>query len=132
MRLFIAFFCLLAVTACDLWSPTEPAPVNAEVTIRIGQAAQVTEAGVSIRFEAVVADHRCPGDAICVDSGNATLRVAMDGGRGGRRSYELQTYNTQPVRHGDLRLEVVELAPYPFASLPFDPSEYRVTVRVSR
>ena len=45
---------------------------------------------------------------------------------------ELHTGDMQPVRHDELTIHLVQLAPYPFSSRPFTPDEYRVTLRVTR
>ena len=59
-------FCLLAVTACSEKSPSAPSPVSREVVLAPGQTASVTEAGITLRFDGVSGDSRCPADAICI------------------------------------------------------------------
>jgi hypothetical protein len=82
----------------------------------------------------VLDDSRCPGDAICVTAGDATIRIHVSD----RRvitivdKYELRIYSAKSVNHGDVTITLVDLAPYPFHSRPFDPSEYRATLRITR
>jgi hypothetical protein len=132
MRYFAALVCLLSVTACDFWSPTEPQPVDVELTLAPGQTRSVNGTDVSIRFEAVVGDNRCPADAICILGGSADVRIQVRGPGGSAQPYELRTGDQRPVQHGGLRIELVEVTPYPFSSLPFDPADYRIKLRITR
>ena len=131
MRYFVALVCLLSVTACDFWSPTEPQSVDVELTLAPGQTRSVSGTDVSIKFEAVVGDNRCPGDAICILGGSADVRIQVQGPRGSGQ-YELRTGDQRPVQHGDFRIELIEVTPYPFSSLPFDPADYRIKLRITR
>jgi hypothetical protein len=132
MRYVIALVCLLSVTACDFWSPTEPSPVNAELTLAPGEQRSVGGTDISIKFEAVTGDNRCPGDATCILGGSATVRIQVHGPRTASQRYDLNTGDMRPIQHGAFTVELLEVAPYPFSSRPFDPSEYRVTLRVTR
>jgi hypothetical protein len=132
MRFFSALFCLLAVTACSDESPTTPSPIAREVVLAPGQAAGVVEAGITLRFDGVAGDSRCPGDAICIQGGDALVKIAVIPMRGGSRAYDLHTGDMRPVTHDDLTISLVELSPYPFSSRPIQPSDYRATLRVSR
>jgi hypothetical protein len=132
MRYAAAIWCLLSVTACDLWSPTEPSPINAEITLAPGEVRNVNGADLAITFEQVVGDNRCPGDAICITGGSATIRILVQGPGSVSRRYDLTTGEMRPVEHRGVRVELLEVTPYPFASMPFDPSEYRVRLRIVR
>jgi len=92
----------------------------------------VTEADITLRFDGVSGDSRCPGDAICIQGGDALVQIAVLPRRGTARSYDLHTGDMRPVAHEDLTIALVELSPYPFSSRPIQPSDYRATLRVSR
>jgi hypothetical protein len=92
----------------------------------------VSEAGISLRFEGVSGDSRCPIDAICVHGGDALVQIVVLPTRGGSQAYALHTGDLRPVAHDDLTIGLVELTPYPFSARPIQPSDYRVTLRVSR
>jgi hypothetical protein len=47
-------------------------------------------------------------------------------------SYDLRTGFESPARHQDLTINLVSLDRYPFSSRPFDPADYRATLRVTR
>ena len=130
MRGFLLALCLLSATACLGKSPASPTPVNREVVLAPGQTVEVTT-GLSVRFVSVIGDSRCPIDAICIQGGDAIVRIEIESGAG-RGQRDLHTATLAPVSFDDVQLRLVELQPYPFSSRPFDPREYRATLRVVR
>lgn len=131
MRCAIAVFCLFAVTGCSLGSPSAPSPINREIVLSPGQPAPVASATVVITFLGVANDSRCPADALCVLGGSARVDVQATGAIG-TRVVSFETGDPKPVRVGNLTLELLQLAPYPFSSTPIDPADYRATIRVTR
>jgi hypothetical protein len=131
MRFYSAVFCLLAVTACSK-SPAAPSPVSREVVLAPGQTAGVTEAGITLRFDGVSGDSRCPIDAICIQGGDALVEIAVLPTRGNSQAYALHTGDMRPVAYEDLTIALVELSPYPFSARSIQPSDYRATLRVTR
>lgn len=128
MKRLILGMCLLGATAC--LEITAPGSLDEQVTLGPGQQASV--AGLSVRFEGVTGDSRCPADALCIQGGDAVVRVTAAQGFGARIEYELHTGDMKPVTHRDVTITLVQLAPYPFSSHPIDPNEYRVTLRITR
>ena len=134
MQRLIAALCLALTAACGD-TPTSPAPVDAEVTLAPGQRTLVIPASVAITFREVADDSRCPINALCPLPGSATVRIQIQGPGRTVQDYELRAGGLplpQPIRHGDLTIELLSLTPHPFAGHPFDPSEYRATLRVTR
>jgi len=132
MKALVLLCSVVLITACDKASPTGPTvPINSEFVLASGQSALILGADLTIRFDGVDGDSRCPADAFCIQGGDARVRLEVSSS-GGRRQYELHTGNMQPVRHDDLTIHLVQLAPYPFSSRTIAPDEYRVTLRVTR
>ena len=132
MRNVGLLFCLLAATACSSNGPLTPAPpVNREVVVPVESSVTVPEASATITFQRVVGDSRCPADALCIQGGDAIVRidVATPAGRSG---YDLHTGNNRPVAHHGLTIHLVQLEPYPFSAHPIDPATYKATLRVVR
>lgn len=133
MRVGLVLLAIATLSACSDKTPTTPSPVSKEVTLAPGQTASVDEASISIRFEGVSGDSRCPGDAICITGGDALVKIDVIPVRGNPTPYTLHTGDMRPVNHGDLTIGLVELAPYPFGSLPpIKPSDYRVKLNITR
>jgi hypothetical protein len=126
---FVALLLTMAI-ACSPSGPT--ARLEENFVLAPGERARVTGADVSIQFMGVQGDSRCPADAICIQGGDAIVRVEVLPSRGGASAYDLHTAKSEPVRHGDLSIALVELTPYPFASRPTQPGAYRATLRVTR
>jgi hypothetical protein len=134
MRALLLVICLLAATACDESSPAAPSVgLNSRFTLSPGGLAQVDGAGFRLQFVEVTGDSRCPGDAICIQGGDALVHVRVVDG--GSFSYELHTGDSSraAVVHGGFRIALEELQPYPFSSRPpIQPGDYRATFVVSR
>ena len=132
MRLAALLFCLLAATACDE-SPTGPTvSIDARFTLAPGETASIEGRGVRLRFEGVSGDSRCPIDAICIQGGDAVVKVQASGD-GGSLSLELHTGDASraSVTYGSVKVTLVDLQPYPFSSRTIAPGDYRATLVVS-
>jgi hypothetical protein len=132
----IALLVLLAIAAaaCDeKGNPAGPS-LDRQVVLAPRESVAVSEAGLTITFDTVVSDSRCPGDAVCITAGDAIVRIYVSDSRPITivDTYELHTADMKPVDHGDVTIALVSLAPYPFSSRPIDPADYRVTLRVTR
>jgi hypothetical protein len=123
----------LFLTACRTGAPNGPAgPVDVHLVLAPGEQTAVPGVG-AIRFDGVANDSRCPGDAICVWGGDATVRVVVTASGGASSSYELHTFDLKPVQHLDLTIALETLSPYPFASKgPIPPGDYRASLRIRR
>jgi hypothetical protein len=132
MRRLALLVGFVAMAACGSDSPTAPTPINQNVTLAPGQTATIEGASLSVRFERVSGDSRCPIDAICITGGDALVHIVVSPSAGVRRDYTLHTGDMRPVMHDDFTIALVELTPYPYSARPIQPSEYRATLRVSR
>jgi hypothetical protein len=122
--------CLVSLTGCVGNSPASPSPVDREIVLAPGEAAAIAR-GLSIRFIGVLGDSRCPADAMCVLGGDATVRIEIHAGAQAAKR-DLHTGNMQPVTYDGLRVELVQLDPYPFSARPIQPEDYRATLRITR
>ena len=126
-----ACFCLFVVTACFLESPTEPGPVDQQVTLAPGQSTAIEATNLSLKFVGVTGDSRCPADALCVLGGSATVKVEVNGSSGSRQ-LTFETGDLKPITYDTWSLELVQLMPYPFSATPIEHDDYRATLRVKR
>jgi hypothetical protein len=131
VRLLILGVSCLVLPACDESVTGPSVPLAPSVTLAPGQVASVDEARIRVQFHGVAGDSRCPADAVCIQGGDALVQVSVLSG-GARRDYELHTGSMQPVRHDDVTIALLELAPYPFSSRTIQADEYRATLQVTR
>ena len=118
-------------SACSS-SPTAPSiPLDRQFTLMPGERVRVADTAISLQFDRVDGDSRCPADAICILGGDALVRISVhDDSRA--HHYALHSGDRTPVRHDGLTIALVELAPYPFSAHPIAAADYRATLRVSR
>jgi hypothetical protein len=132
MRVLAAVLCLFVVTACYQESPTRPGPIDQEMTLGPGQTAAIERKNLSLRFDGVTGDSRCPADALCILGGSATVKLTVTGRSGASREIRFETGLLKAVAHDSITLELVQLAPYPFSATPIRHEDYRATIRVKR
>jgi hypothetical protein len=118
---------LLAAAACTPTSPSVGVPLGTEFTLKPGETAQMSSTDLRVTFHGVVSDSRCPGDAICVQAGDAVLALRV-----GTAEVELRS-NTLPERTvGIYKIRVLKVDPYPFVSKPIAAGDYRAALVVTR
>lgn len=133
MRIFVLTAVVLTWVACGPGPSAPSVPLNERFTLARGEGATVADTSLRLRFVDVRNDSRCPADAICIQGGDAVVHVRAFDGRT-VQSYDLHTGDSSRARVtlGPATLELVELQPYPFASRPTRPDDYRATFVVRR
>ena len=134
MRPIVLFCCLLGATGCDEKAATGPTvPVNQQFTLAPGDAASIDRTGLRVQFVRVMADSRCPADAVCIWIGDASVHVRVFDGAA-TSDYDMHTANSEQgtIDHGGTRISLVQLQPYPFSHRTIQPSEYRATLEARR
>lgn len=131
MRSLLLLCCLLFVTGCDEKITGPTSPLDSEFTLAPGEAASIEGASLSVRFNRVTGDNRCPADAVCILGGSADVNITAVSDRS-TREHVLRTGDMQPVHHDDFTIALVQVAPYPFSARTIQPDEYRVTLKVTR
>jgi hypothetical protein len=132
VRILAAACCLLIATACAEKSPVAPTvPLNQRFTLAPGQSVQV-ESAFQLEFVGVPGDSRCPADVVCIWAGDAVVQVRVIDAS--QANYELHTGDAtrSAAVHGQARIELLELQPYPFSSRTIAPEDYRATLTVQR
>jgi len=123
----------LSVTACAAAVPSAPTgAVDTRVVLAPGEMADIAAAGIQIRFQGVTGDSRCPGDALCIQGGDAVVRIDVLEPGGAASAHDLHTGDMKPIYQRDLTIALEGLSPYPFISRPIAPGDYRATLRVTR
>jgi hypothetical protein len=120
-----------ALVACDESLTGPSVPLDQTFTLAPGDVVSIDDTAARVQFHGVEGDSRCPADVVCIQGGDAVVRVSVSAD-GARRDYELHTSSMAPVTHDGLTIALVELAPYPFSSRTIAPGDYRATLRVTR
>jgi hypothetical protein len=127
-------FCLLFVTlGCDELPSGPTVALNERFTLAPGESARIDRSQVRLEFTDVTGDSRCPADAICIQGGDAVVRVRATAGSAAS-TLELHTGDSSRAAgtFQGLRVELMELQPYPFSSRTIAPGDYRATLRVTQ
>lgn len=132
MRTLLVLFSLAAAVGCGASIVGPAHPIDEPFTLGVGEATAISGTALGIEFIGVTGDSRCPADALCIQGGDAIVRIRVSGN--GTAAYELHTGDTAraTVAHGQYLISLVELQPYPFSSSPIDPDDYRATLTVNR
>lgn len=130
-RFFLALSIPCFAASCSA-SPTGPTvgPMS-EFVLAPGESASVSGTGLTVRFEGVMNDSRCPAGVLCITAGEAEIALTV---RGAGRPADTLALRTAEGRNraevGEWTLSLTGLAPYPFSNRPIAPGEYRATLRV--
>jgi len=134
MRAAIVFVCLLLGAGCDESSPVGPTVgLNERFTLAPAEVAVIRDAGLRVEFVDVSSDSRCPAGVLCIQAGDAVVRIRVIEGNAST-FYDLHTgdSNRAAIVHGSVRIALAELQPYPFSTGTIAPGEYRATFTASR
>jgi hypothetical protein len=131
MRFLLLAWCLLAATACDQSLTSPSTPLNTDFVLAPGETMSIESASLSVTFDGVSGDSRCPADALCIQGGSADVHITATSD-GARRQLVIRTGDMKPVQHGGTTIALVQLSPYPFSSRTIAPHEYRATLKVTR
>jgi hypothetical protein len=124
----------LLALACAENPAASSVAAGSQFLLRTGEKATLEDSGLSVRFDAVANDSRCPADAVCVTLGDAA--AVFSAGEAGRPAASL-TLHTAPGEGrsavvGGFVLTLTRLDPYPYAGRPIRQSEYQAWLRVDR
>ena len=108
-------------------SPTEPGPRT--VTLAVRQTATIAS-GVTLSFDRVVSDSRCPSGVACVWVGEVTLALTLSG-PGGTEAFTLSDQSPMRVVDG-YTVQLISVEPSPTTGSTIPESSYRATIRASR
>lgn len=126
MKNIIAVATLLVVAACSASTPTERTATAAlssrgdaradTLSIPLGQSAFVDGGRLEIRFDARVADSRCPANVNCVWAGDAHVRVTTRLAGGSASTADLHSgVEPRTISTDRYEISMVGMTPYPGA-----------------
>jgi hypothetical protein len=103
-------------------------------TLTVGGTAVVRGEDLQVGFDRVLSDSRCPRGTQCIAQGGAAIQVWLFRPPQAREAHELRTTPSAAAegRHGDYRIRLVGLEPYPQADRTTRPADYVATLAVTR
>lgn len=120
------------MTACDGGPSGPTVDLNERFTLAVGETATIDSPRARLEFVEVSGDSRCPADAICIQGGDAVVRLRASGGTSSTM-LELHTGDASKAfaEFQGLRVELQELRPYPFSSRVIARDDYKATLMVT-
>ena len=131
---------IVLVLACSSSGGSSDPPSDQELVdldttfeLAVGEVAGIESTGLTVEFERVVSDSRCPTGATCVWEGDAAVAVAvrLDGSSA---SYELHTQRREAteLEFEGFVVRLVDLVPLPDLSNAPKPDSYTASLIASR
>ncbi len=130
----LTFFPMLVMIACSQSADGEvKADLNKEFRLPVGQTAVIAGEGLTIKFEAVTADSRCPQGVTCIWAGEANCQAAVT------LNKTINPYNLKVSSSGlgqtvvlGYTFNIINLEPYPQAEKTTDKNSYVLVMKVSK
>jgi hypothetical protein len=123
---------LLLCAGCG-GSSTRPdqTPLGKPFELRAGTSANLDEA-LTITFERVSNDSRCPMDVVCIWAGDAVVSVSISQGAGGWVRRELHTDPSgSETSYSMYSVKLLALSPYPRSDRQIRPEDYVARLSVA-
>jgi hypothetical protein len=133
MRILVPFLALSlllapAASAGDI-------PLGQPFVLGVGEEVVVGNLPVTLRFDEILEDSRCPLDVLCFWEGDAAAQLTLGTAGGEETVAELYTANSpfgeSSVEFKEHVITLLDVSPYPqFVSQPIDPDTYKVELVV--
>lgn len=131
-RILIAFLVpLLFMVLYVLISPALPKDPGREFTLRPGQFVKIRGEDLTIKFDGVISDSRCPKDVVCVWAGEALMQLTTTlVGDVKTHSLLMPGLSDKAEYVFDGYIITFYLSPYPASQTPISKDKYRLTLMV--
>lgn len=109
--------------------------MNQPFTLAIGETAVLPNTGLSVRFDAILEDSRCPKSVTCVWAGQVIAVLTVQEAE--QNTAELQISPDSPTTakqasYGAYTVEITAVTPYPLTSDPIPADQYQATVIITQ
>src|SRR5262245_33495409 len=146
-KFFLAFFTIFASSSLFAMEPdfknttlltrqsrkAEVIRLGQEFELKIKEEALVEGESLTVGFESVLADSRCPEGVDCVWSGNAKIKVRSNKQKQAPAALELNTnVGAGSSSYLNYEIRLVALKPRPKADKAVPSNEYRATLIVTK
>lgn len=128
-----------AVALLSTFLPAGAQGVAAELgepfELMFGQEASIEPEGVTVRFDSVDEDSRCPSDVVCIQQGQATITISAKIGEADAGQHMLTIGADESksfATFGQYSVKMTDLQPYPVSTVQTNEEDYVATLVVSR
>jgi hypothetical protein len=128
---FFALFAFFSPSFAQQSRQAEMIRLGQEFELKINQEATIEGEGLTVAFESVLEDGRCPEDVNCIWAGNAKIKIKLSKRARTPGAVELNT-GVKPKSSSFLNYDIklVALNPRPKADKPVEKNEYKATLIV--
>lgn len=109
-------------------------PTVTEITVPVSKTVKAGTTGLSVRFDKIESDSRCPINARCVWGGVAVVQATVNNGQGDSKVVRLSTVNYEDINNAEKafgkRITLVDLLPKPVAGQAAKPELNPPSIKV--
>lgn len=102
--------------------------IGKKFEIKFGESVTIQNEQLSVRFEELVEDSRCPDGVTCVWAGNAKIIIQIDSQEAGLNTY----FDPKQADLSEYSIRLISLNPYPKHNVNFEKEEYTAEVLVTK
>jgi hypothetical protein len=129
----VAFFVYFQPLFAQQSRRAEVMRLGQEFELKINQEATIEGEDLTVAFESVLQDGRCPEGVDCVWAGNAKIKVRLSKQKQTPGAVELNTgLNPKSSSYLDYEIKLVGLNPRPKSEKAVEPNEYKATLIVRK
>ena len=112
----------------------EPAPAEGTVVLAIGAPKRAAGTDLTVTFEAVVEDSRCPTGVQCIWAGDAAVRIRLAAPDLAPATATLHTNldTAKETTYGAWKISIQAVTPAPTATGGVRTEDYRLTLLIAR
>ena len=111
----------------------QEARLDANIELGAGRSAVISDEKLTVTFERVTEDSRCPTGVQCVWAGDAVVRLAVTGPKGEPGTVDLHTQQTgREATFQGFKIRLVTLVPATTAGARIPADRYIATLVISR
>ena len=143
MKKYMWLLCVVAMVGCESRpidtlskassNKIQLSELGEQFELPIGQTVTFEKEGLSIRFESVPMDCRCPADVLCIWAGYASMVLkANELNHEADITLSTATLAEQTASFFSYTVELVELTPYPISDQQTDPTAYKAVLIVKK
>lgn len=138
MRMRLITLAVAGLSGCQQASeprfdPEQSATLDRPFVLGVGESIHPTGTSLTITFERLLGDSRCPEGVQCVWAGNGAIAIGLRIGAEPSTTITLNTtIDPQSAAVRGYRLALEDLTPYPMAGTSPVPGRYRAHLRLVR